>query len=422
MVEKSIKKKRKEEMLVLQKAFQSFNEVSQQLQGSYDKLQERIKELDSQLTDKNLELERNLNEKDRVKNNLNNILESLQNGVVVIDSNEEVTAFNQSAGVIMRKSPSQCVGKKLKDIFLPEFFESTLSPLIQNKFKNESLDRIYYFEDSEKVDIRVSASPMKDNENKEVGTVLIVQDVTHLKSLEEEVQRNQRLTAMGEMAAGIAHEIRNPLGSIELFASLLRKDLEEDVDKQLLADHICSGVKNMDRIISSILLFAKSPEPSCQKCDINAMLQELLEFSTNIVFPENIKIIRKLSKGKLFCKGDSNLLKQVFLNFIRNAIQAMQEDGELVLKSEEIGISKKGKREGACIAISISDTGAGISPENIKKIFNPFFTTKARGTGLGMAIAYNIIKAHQGTIEVESKKNKGTTFTVKIPAWEIKNE
>ncbi len=420
MVENLVEKKREEEIQVLHKAFESFNEASQQLQGSYDKLQERIKELDSQLADKNLELERNLNEKDKVKNYLNNILESLHNGVVVIDSDEKITAFNQSAGVIMGKSPGQCVGKKLKDVFSSDLFESTFVPLIRAKEKNESLDRVYFVKDSEKVDIRVSASPMKDNKNKEIGTVLIVQDVTHLKRLEEEVHRNQRLTAMGEMAAGIAHEIRNPLGSIELFASLLRKDLEEDVDKQLLADHICSGVKNMDRIISSILLFAKSPEPSCQRCDINAMLQELLEFSSNIIYPENIKIVRKLSKGKLICKGDSDLLKQVFLNFIRNAIQAMQEEGELVLKSEEIGISKKGKREGACIAISISDTGVGISPENLKKIFNPFFTTKARGTGLGMAIAYNIIKAHQGTIEVESKQNVGTKFTVKIPAWDMK--
>jgi PAS domain S-box-containing protein len=420
MVENLVEKKREQEIQVLHKAFESFNEASQQLQGSYDKLQDRINELDSQLADKNLELERNLNEKDKVKNNLNNILESLHNGVVVIDSDEKITAFNQAAGAIMNKSPGKCVGKKLKDVFSSEFIESTFAPLIQTKEKNESLDRVYYPEDNEKIDIRVSASPMKDQKNKEVGTVLIVQDVTHLKRLEEEVHRNQRLTAMGEMAAGIAHEIRNPLGSIELFASLLRKDLEEDVDKQLLADHICSGVKNMDRIISSILLFAKSPEPSCQRCDINTMLEELLEFSSNIIYPENIKIVRKLGNKKLFCRGDTDLLKQVFLNFIRNAIQAMQEDGELVLKSREIGINKKGKKEGACIAISISDTGVGISPENIKKIFNPFFTTKARGTGLGMAIAYNIIKAHQGTIEVESHQNVGTTFTVKIPVWDAK--
>ncbi len=420
MVENLVEKKREQEIQVLHKAFESFNEASQQLQGSYDKLQERINELDSQLADKNLELERNLKEKDKVKNNLNNILENLHNGVVVIDSDEKITAFNQAAGAIMNKSPGKCLGKKLKDVFSPDFIESTFAPLIQTKEKNESLDRVYYPEDHEKIDIRVSASPMKDQKNKEVGTVLIVQDVTHLKRLEEEVQRNQRLTAMGEMAAGIAHEIRNPLGSIELFASLLRKDLEEDVDKQLLADHICSGVKNMDRIISSILLFAKSPEPSCQRCDINAMLEELLEFSSNIIYPENIKIVRKLGNKKLFCRGDTDLLKQVFLNFIRNAIQAMQEDGELVLKSREIGINKKGKKEGACIAISISDTGVGISPENIKKIFNPFFTTKARGTGLGMAIAYNIIKAHQGTIEVESHQNVGTTFTIKIPVWDSK--
>ena len=98
----------------------------------------------------------------------------------------------------------------------------------------------------------------------------------------------------------------------------------------------------------------------------------------------------------------------------------MQDDGELVLKSREISIDKKGKKENSCIVVSVSDNGSGISPKNLKKIFNPFFTTKARGTGLGMAIAYNIIKAHQGTIEVESQQNVGTTFTVKIPVWDTK--
>ena len=394
-----------------------FNEASQQLQGSYDKLQNRIKELDSELADKNLELGKNLKEKDKVKNYLNNILESLHNGVMVIDSEGRITAFNQSAGVILGKSSGKCLGKKLRDVFSSDFIELTLDPLIKSKEKNESLDRVFCLKNKNKIDIRVSASPMKDHKSKEVGTVFIVQDVTHLKRLEEEVQRNQRLTAMGEMAAGIAHEIRNPLGSIELFASLLRKDLEEDVDKQLLADHICSGVKDMDRIISSILLFAKSPEPSRQRCNINAMMDELLEFSSNIIYPENIHITRKLDEEKLVCAGDVDLLRQVFLNFIRNAIQAMHEGGELKLESK---IIKGNDKELPCVAVSISDTGVGISSENLKKIFNPFFTTKARGTGLGMAIAYNIIKAHQGTIEVESEENVGTTFTVKIPMCDMK--
>ena len=336
MVENLVNDKRKKEIQVLHKAFKSFSENSRKLQESYDKLQTRIKELDSELAQKNQELENNLKEKDQVKNYLHNILESLTTGVIVIDRKGRITTFNLSAGLITGYLPDKIVGKKLKEIFPEELYDEVLNPLIRAKDKNKSLERIFVTSDDRRIDLRVSASPMANPGGSDSGTVFIIQDITQLKYLEDEVQRGQRLSAMGEMAAGIAHEIRNPLGSIELFASLLKKDLSEDNEKQLLAGHICNGVKNMDRIISSILLFAKSPEPSRQKCDINELLNELLEFSTNVVVPDNIRIVRDLASGKPVVRGDSDLLKQVFLNFIRNAIQAMPDGGSCELPAVRI--------------------------------------------------------------------------------------
>lgn len=420
MVENLLDEQRKKELDTLRRSFESFNEVTRQLQSSYDTLQLRIKELDLELAKKNEELERNLGEKDQVKNYLNDILESLSTGVIVIDREQRITVLNKSAENIAARSSTDCLGAKLETIFPAAVFEKCIAPLIHSVDKARNVDATLFPENRGKMEIRLSASPMLDNAGEQIGTALIVQDITELKRLEDEVQRNQRMKAMGEMAAGIAHEIRNPLGSIELFASLLRKDLEGEVDKQILAEHICAGVKNMDRIISSILLFAKSPEPSRQKCKINGMLNELLEFSSNIIYPNNIKIVRKLAPGELLGNGDADLLKQVFLNLIRNAIQAMQDGGELCLSTLE-SVEKRPELERdrrRFIAITISDTGMGISPENLAKIFNPFFTTKDHGTGLGLAIAHNIIKAHQGTIEVESQLGKGTTFSIKIPAWE----
>ena len=187
-------------------------------------------------------------------------------------------------------------------------------------------------------------------------------------------------------------------------------------------DHICSGVKNMERIISSILLFAQSPEPSRQRCEISSLLNELLEFSSNIIFPENIKTSHQFSSKNLLANGDGNLLKQVFLNLIRNSIQAMPDGGELRIVAEEnleklSGGNLEGDRR-RFITITVTDTGNGISPENAGKMFNPFFTTRSRGTGLGLAISHNIVKAHQGTIEAQSQEGEGTTFVVKIPAWD----
>jgi signal transduction histidine kinase len=229
---------------------------------------------------------------------------------------------------------------------------------------------------------------------------------------------------MGEMAAGIAHEIRNPLGSIELFASLLKKDLEGDPEKAELVQHIRAGVQNMDRIISTLLLFAKSSQPSRQQCDINLLLAELLDGLDDIRVPDNIKVVRDFGKEEMLANGDRELLRQVFPNLIRNAIQAMPDGGELRLQTEKALIpvsgSESGKDAGArkFITVTVTDTGGGICADDLSKIFNPFFTTKDKGTGLGLAISHNIIKAHQGTIEAVSEEGKSTSFRVKIPCWD----
>jgi len=233
-----------------------------------------------------------------------------------------------------------------------------------------------------------------------------------------ELERNDRLRAMGEMAAGIAHEIRNPLASIELFASILKKDSEGDTEKMKLSDHIVSGVKNMDRIISSLLLFAKSPEPSRQQCNINDLLRGILESDADLQSLDNINIQCEFCKEDPLAQGDKELLQQVFLNFIRNAVQAMPKGGDLTLRIEKNKSPDNNTYHRHFITTTISDMGVGISSEDRESIFNPFFSTKDKGTGLGLAIAHNIVKAHQGTIDVESQKGKGTTFTVNLPGWE----
>ncbi|MDA0690930.1 MAG: ATP-binding protein [Nitrospinae bacterium] len=263
---------------------------------------------------------------------------------------------------------------------------------------------------------------MLDPDDAQIGTLLIIKDMTHIRHLEVEAQRNQRLRAMGEMAAGIAHEIRNPLGSIELFASLLKKDVETDEEKSTLVEHIRAGVKNMDRIISTLLLYAKSPRPSQQKCDIHQLLTTLLTGSSDTIIPDNIKIVRNFGESDALINGDRELLKQVFSNLIRNAIQAMPDGGELCLTTEQVSASSNRSAPGndhrQFITITVSDTGEGIPQDHLAKIFNPFFTTKDKGTGLGLSISHNIIKAHQGTIDAESEKSRQTSFIVKLPCWD----
>lgn len=400
----------------LQAAFQTFNETTRHLQESYEKLQERIKALDLELEQKNIELETNLREKEAVRNYLNNILQSLTTGVIVVDRNRNITVFNRSAERITGLTAEACLTKPLTEAVTIDLFTTMVDRL------NESQDLVPVYQEDlidagdSNLRVRVTASPVQNPEGESIGTMLLVEDITQLKQLEEEANRNDRLRGMGEMAAGIAHEIRNPLASIELFASVLKKNLGDDEEHKEIANRIINGVRNMDRTISSLLLFAKSPEPSRQQCDIGALLKSILDSMTHLQTPENVKIVCDFN-GDLVANADTALLQQVFSNFIRNGIQAMPEGGTLTLKAEPIdGPDSAFHRR--FISIIISDTGVGIAAKDQDQIFNPFFSTKDKGTGLGLAIAHNIVKAHLGTIDMESREGHGTSFTVRLPGWD----
>ena len=248
-------KKSPQEIAILNRAFQSFNEATEQLQNSYDELNEA--------------LEKN-------QNYLQNIMESLPTGVIVVDQNSIITTFNKTAGdnnrIKLGNLSQQTTGRSIRT---SDLFENLVGRTTKEKKTSPIVERELETPHHGKIFARISTSPVLDKQKKQIGTVLNIEDITELRRLEEEAQRNRRLRATGEMAAGIAHEIRNPLGSIELFSSLLKKDLRNDQEKRDIVEHISSSVKNMDRIISSLLLFAKSPQPSRQQCDLNDLLKKL---------------------------------------------------------------------------------------------------------------------------------------------------
>ena len=396
----SSEKSSPQEIAILNQAFQSFNEATEQLQNSYDVLNEALEEN---------------------KNYLHNIMESLPTGVIVVDQNNTINTFNKTAGTITGLDPEVCLNKQLSEVFPTDLFEKIIGRTTKEKQKSPIIEREIETPHHGKIYTRISTSPVLDKKNDRIGTVLNIEDITELRRLGEEAQRNRRLRATGEMAAGIAHEIRNPLGSIELFSSLLKKDLSEDPEKKEIVEHISASVKNMDRIISSLLLFAKSPQPSRQSCDLNTLLKDLFKNSSAILIPEKINPIFSLN-GNAIANGDSHLLKQVFINLIRNSIQAMPEGGNLEIATQKCSQFEQSSDQSdyyrQFIKVTVTDQGGGISEENLANIFNPFFTTKDHGTGLGLSISHNIIKAHQGTIDVENEVGKGARFILKIPCWD----
>ncbi len=247
------------------------------------------------------------------------------------------------------------------------------------------------------------------------GSVVVLKNIACRKHEPERSRRKDRLAAMGEMAAKIAHEIRNPLGSIELFATSLQASLEGQADLQVLAERISSGVKSIDAIISNLLQFVRPDEAKrFERFDIYEALDDSLFFMKHLADKEN-GIDVKIEDGPrpLFIKGDVELIKQVCLNIILNAIQSMPGGGVLRISTVQRAMTNVG---GSALAeIRISDSGVGIDPDNVSKIFDPFFTTKERGTGLGLSIVHSIVEMHGGILDVSSTPGDGTMFSIGLP-------
>ena len=226
------------------------------------------------------------------------------------------------------------------------------------------------------------------------------------EALRDQAARNHRLAAVGEMAARMAHELRNPLGSIELFAALLRRQLADRPEQRQWAEHVSTAVAAMDYVLSNLLLFTRPPRPRRRRVDLAPLVESARRFAIHrleqnqVVFECDLTAVA----GPAWC--DPDLLRQALVNLILNAIDAMPHGGRLTVTAAA--------RAGG-VEIAVQDTGVGIPATALAHIFDPFFTTKGQGTGLGLAIAHNALEAHGGAIRVESPGDRGARFTLWLP-------
>jgi two-component system sensor histidine kinase HydH len=223
---------------------------------------------------------------------------------------------------------------------------------------------------------------------------------------DEQLRRADRLSALGELSAGMAHEIRNPLGSIKGAVEILKDDYSPDDTKYEFIQILLKETDRLNRIVQEFLGFARPKQPEFQQADINEALESVLTLTAQEARKSGISVRKRLDPAIGMRSFDSGMLKQAFLNLVLNAIQAMPKGGELTVESSV---------QNGMIEVKIADTGSGISEESRKKLFTPFFTTRKQGTGLGLAITYRIIEKHRGRIDVMSEPGKGAIFTVKIP-------
>ncbi|MDH4233259.1 MAG: ATP-binding protein [Nitrospirota bacterium] len=322
------------------------------------------------------------------------ILQSVPSGVVSFDREARITKMNAAAEHILGLKESGVLMKAYHEVF-----RSPIAELIDRRETVERAEVSYLTASGKRIWLGLNVSPLKDSRDNDIGQLLVFTDLTELKAFQSQKDLRERLSTLGEMSAGIAHEMRNPLAVISGYTKMLSKKV--DASMKPAVEAIAGEVAVMDRIISDFLSFARPTDMVVSDVD----LKELLEGCLGSLEERSAGIGVSLNAGSLpRIRADEVLLRQACTNLMQNALEAMPEGGDLKIT----GFTDDH------ICISISDTGHGI-PESIRdKIFLPFYTTKERGTGLGLAIVHKIVVSHGGDVKVETG-DKGTTFTIRFP-------
>ena len=344
------------------------------------------------------------------------LINSIGSGMIVTDLKGRIQSINRATEMILGYSSDELVGKLIdQDIQLhPEGYSPVLEAL--EKWKNQDrIDTSLTKKSGEAMPAGVSVYLLEEDGNW-IGAVEIFRDLTEIKAREAQIERQRRLVALGSMAAEVAHEVRNPLGGVKGFASLLARKVQDEAAKRYV-DKIIEGVNSIEQVVDDFLLYARPMEPRFRMADLHEILDTSLMLSVDQ--NEHIQVIREYGSDVPKITVDPEQMRQVFINLMINAEQAMPEGGTLRIQTSSVasGPSAREHPECAeCVQIRIADTGTGIVPEIRDRIFDPFYTTKETGTGLGLAIVHRIIESHHGTIYVETAPGEGTTFVIELPA------
>jgi len=346
------------------------------------------------------------------------ILTSLEDGVITVDPQGRIVFFNEAAETLTEISAANARRNPLERLFrrepwLLELARKTQPPR-QESARGEG---DFVTRRGRKTPVSITASPLRDDAGGFVGTILLLRDDKRRKELEEDLKRTDRLAMMGTLAAGLAHEIRNPLGGIKGAAQLLRRAVEGDASLRVYTDIMIREVDRVNQLIEQLLDLSRPWQLNFAPVNIHEILEEVLLLEGQTAPEKSVTVKKRFDPSLPPIRGDRAQLMQVFLNLVKNAYQAMDHGGALTLATRletDFHVRAQGNRRSRFIWVDIADDGAGIKEADLPHIFSPFFTTKNSGTGLGLAICYRIINEHGGLIRVESNECKGTTFKVSL--------
>ena len=364
-----------------------------------------------------------------LKNFNESIIQSMVSGLITIDLDRKITSFNVSAESVLDIQAEDVIGQPLSEIFSEEDCDRLLANIDDPEQGLLNREIQLQTKDGRALFVGFTVTPRYDVQNRRVGTMISFRDITQIKEMQVEVQRMDRLASMGVLASGIAHEIRNPLAGIKTIAQTLEEEIEPDDSRREYVSRIVRQVNRMDDLLKTIFSYAKPRQPKRKMRDFKEIVQEVVALLENRMRSQGVEYVEKYHAELPRVYVDFYQLQQVFVNLFLNALDAMPEGGRLVLDAHpKVATLRQVDRRGRAFPIqnksaqyteiSLTDTGCGISKDELQSIFNPFFTTKPQGSGLGLSIVYRIITEHDGEIKVTSEENKGTTFTLLLPTEE----
>lgn len=334
------------------------------------------------------------------------VIKNMPFGLIATDANGKIASFNQEAESILQISHNVVMGKNPEKI-LPYRFWSYIKDLTK-KEADVARDIDLTLEDDKIISLELSVSSLEGENGEFLGDVVLFRDLTEIQNLKREIEKNQRLVSLGNLAAGIAHEIRNPLSSIKGFATYFKERYKDIPEDQKTAEIMVQEVERLNRVIGQLLEFASPMAIHKKPVSMATVIQHSLKMVEGHARKKNIKIQTNLDPYIKDISVDSDKINQVFLNVHLNAIETMEHGGTLTVRLTD-------DKNAQMIKVTISDTGTGINKEDLNHIFDPYFTTKQSGTGLGLAIVHKIIESHRGEVRVESERNHGTTVAIFLP-------
>lgn len=434
-------------------AFSYFNANTEKLTVAYNKLEQEVARINDELENKNNQLQQKIGEVDHVRSYLENILQSMATAVVAVDLHMSVTVINRCAGELLDIDPKSYIGAPVDRLLcIDKMSSSEMRAMITADTSRAEREVKIICNNRDLIDAGISSSPIYNSKDENIGYLLLMRDLREIKKLQEKARRADRLVALGEMAARVAHEIRNPLGGIEGFASLLVRILESDKESQRLASYIMEGVQSVNHIVSSLLDYARPVHIKKSFFSLREIIYDVCDqiHASSNGEKKNIKIMAEFACEKnpvLF--ADKILTQQIIWNLLVNGVQSMNRPGAIVIRCEQYGPLKATAEDSTYLyhkshrepdlsdffqplepgtdragtdtrfwhVISITDEGCGIPADSCDKIFYPFYTTKENGTGLGLSTVYKIIEEHGGKISVNSEVDRGTCITLYFPGY-----